>query len=326
MCHRTKFPGAAAFLVAVLPLAGQVDPAHPIVAAPVADLSATANLPLQPVGPEDLLGLQVYDAPELTRTVRVSDDGTIRLPMLSKTVRVEGLLPKDIETLVAEELQREKLFVDPYVTVNVVEYHSRPISVSGAVRTPTIFQAIGNVTLIDAITRAGGVIPDQAGSEILVTKPNGNTGQQSIQRINVKALMSGNEPELNLRLTGGEQIRVPDVGKIIVFGSVTHPGPIPVLDGAANTVMTAIAQAQGTIQFYSHTAYLYRPDDKGSMHEITVPLGDILARKKPDMTLQAKDVLYVPDSSKRRITQEMVTALTGTGSSAAVALLYVLHR
>jgi polysaccharide export outer membrane protein len=308
-----------AFLT-TFPLAAQdTRPTNP---SPTADLNPLSNLPLQRVGPEDLLGLQVYDAPEFTRSVRVSADGTIRLPMLKIPIRVQGLMPNEIEILVQEALEREKLFVDPFVVVNIVEYHSRPISVTGAVKAPVIFQAIGSVSLIDALARAGGVVPDQAGAEIIVTRPNGDTGVQSIQRIPVKALMLGTDPELNLKLTGGEEIRVPDVGKFIVAGSVAHPGPYPVLDGAANTVTTAIAQAQGTIQFYSHIAYIYRPDDKG-MHEITVELGKILARKSPDITLQARDVLYVPDSSGRRITQTTINSLTGLGSSAASALIYI---
>jgi polysaccharide export outer membrane protein len=247
--------------------------------------------------------------------------------MLKNTIHVEGLLPNEIEGLVTEALQREKLFVDPYVTVNVVEYHSRPISVSGAVKTPTIFQAIGNVSLLDAIARAGGLVPDQAGSEILVTRPNGENGERSIQRIPVKALMSGADPALNVKLTGGEEIRVPDVGKIIVFGSVNKPGAYPVLDGAANTVMTAIAQAQGTVQYFSHSAFIYRPDDKGASHEIFVDLGKILSRKAPDITLQARDVLYVPDSSGRRLGQTAITALTGVSTSAAMSMIYlgILH-
>lgn len=324
MSYRRVFASLSGLFAIVLPLAAQ-DTSHQTAPVPVADLNPNSNLPFQAIGPDDLLGLQVYDAPELTRTVRVSAEGTIRLPMLKAPIGVQGLLPNDIEKLVAEALQREQLFVDPYVTVNVVEYHSRPVSVSGAVRTPTVFQAIGNTTLLDALARAGGLNTDTAGPEIIVTKPNGYTGTQSIQRIPAKALISGAEPELNLKLTGGEQIRVPDVGKFIVAGSVNKPGPYPIIDGAANTVVTAIAQAQGTIQYFSHTAYLYRPDDKGTMHEITVPLGDILARKKPDITLQAKDVLYVPDSSARRITQETVTALTGTSTAALTAMLYILR-
>jgi len=325
MQQRNAIISLSAVFVLALPLAAQ--DAHATVPTSVADLNPSSNLPLQRVGPEDLLGLNVYDAPELTRTVRVSAEGTIRLPMLKSPIRVDGLMPNEIEALVTEALQREKLFVDPYVTVNVVEYHSRPINVSGAVRTPTIFQAIGTVTLLDAIARAGGLITDQAGSEIIVTRPNGDNSPQSIQRIPVKALIAGSDPQLNIKLTGGEEVRVPDVGKIVVFGSVNKPGAYPVLDSAANTVMSAIAQAQGTVQYFSHTAFIYRPDEKGAMHEITVPLGDILKRKQPDITLQARDVLYVPDSSGRRITQTAVTAMTGVGSSAVMSMIYlgILH-
>jgi len=322
MPHSRMSLALSAVIASVLPLTAQ-DTVRQTVPTPVADFNPGSNLPFQPVGPEDLIGLQVYDAPEFTRSIRVSEEGTIRLPMLKSPIRVQGLLPNEIEVLIAEAFQREKLFVDPYVTVNIIEYHSRPISVSGAVRTPTIFQAIGSVTLLDALARAGGVATDQAGPEIIVTRPNGDTNTQSIQRIPVKALISGAEPELNIKLTGGEQIRVPDVGKFIVAGNVTKPGAYPILDGNANTVITAIAQAQGTVQYYSHTAYLYRPDDKGTVHELPVQLGDILKRKAPDITVQARDVLYVPDSSGRRLTQTTLTMMTGVGASAAMSLIYL---
>lgn len=315
------FLALSALCAGVLPLTAQ-DTTR-TVPVPVADLNPSSNLPFQPVGPEDLIGLQVYDAPEFTRTVRVSEQGSIRLPMLKEPIRVQGLLPNEIEVMVKEALVREQLFVDPFVTVNIVEYHSRPISVSGAVKTPTIFQAIGTVTLTDALARAGGVDPNMAGPEIIITRPNGDSGTQSIQRIPYKALINSSDPELNIKLTGGEQIRVPDVGKFVVFGSVNKPGAYPVLDGNANTVLTAIAQAQGTVQFFSHTAYLYRPDDKGTVHEIAVPLGDILKRKSPDIPLQAKDSLYVPDSSGRRVTQNLVTTMTGVGASAVLSLVYL---
>jgi hypothetical protein len=61
------------------------------------------------------------------------------------------------------------------------------------------------------------------------------------------------------------------------------------------------------------------------MHEITVDLGKIQARKKPDITLQAKDILYVPDSSGRRITQTTINSLTGVGAGAVTASIYVLR-
>jgi polysaccharide biosynthesis/export protein len=321
MMRHAPFLALSFVLVGALPVGAQ-DAARQIVPGG-SDPGASSNLPIQRVGPDDLLGLQVYDAPEFTRTVRIAADGTIRLPMMKSPLRVQGLLPGEIEALLTDALEREKLFVDPYVTVNIVEYHSRPISVTGAVRTPTIFQAVGNVTLLDALARAGGLLPDVAGNEIVVTRDEGDSGSGSVQRISAKALMAGAGPELNLKLTGGEEIRVPDVGKIVVTGNVMKPGVYPVLDPIqTNTVKSAIGQAQGLAQYWGTTGYIYRTDDKGVTHEIAIPLRQIMGRKAPDVTLQARDVLYIPDSSGRRITQETVTALMGMGNAAAAALIY----
>ncbi len=318
------------FLIAAaaLPLAAQQpDAAHPVYGA--ADVTQP-NLPIQKVGPGDLLSLSVYDAPEFTRTARIAEDGTIRLPGLKAPLHVDGLLPSDIEVLLAEALKRAGLYVDPFVTVNVAEYHSRPISVGGAVRTPVIFQAVGKVTLLDALNRAGGLTSDPTSgataSEVIVTRQNGPTGPPSVQRIPVKALMAGTDPELNIELNGGEEIQVPEVAKMVVSGNVTHPGVYPVLDPIeTNTVRSAIAQAQGLAQYWASTGYIYRRDEKGAIHEIAIPLRKIMDRKAPDPELQAHDVLYVPDSSGRRITQETVTALMGMGSGLAVAMVYVLR-
>jgi polysaccharide export outer membrane protein len=320
--------------VTALPFAAQLpaqqqDASHPIYSG-VPEANTTSNLPIQKVGPEDLLGLGVYDAPEFTRTVRIAADGTIRLPMLKEAIRVEGLFPSDVEVLLAEALKREGLFVDPFVTVNVVEYHSRPISVGGMVRTPVIFQAVGKVTLLDALARAGGVVPDIpsgcTSNEVVVTRSDGDSGTPLVQHIPLKKLISGADPALNLTLLGGEEIRVPDVGKIVVTGNVVHPGVVPFLDPAeTNTVKSAIGQAQGLAQYWGSIGYIYRTDEQGKTNEIVIPLRKIMERKAPDVVLQARDVLYVPDSSGRRITQETVTALMGVGAGATTALIYVLR-
>jgi polysaccharide export outer membrane protein len=284
-----------------------------------------AALPMQKIGPEDLVSIQVYDAPEFTRSVRVSADGTIRLPMMKTPIRIQGLFPNEVETALTEALQREKLIVDPFVTVNITEYHSRPISLNGAVRIPVIFQAIGSVSLLDAIARAGGV-SDLAGPDIVITRPNGGPDAVAVQRIPIKPLIEGIDPSLNIKLSGGEEIRVPEVGKMVVEGSVLKPGIYPVQDPAArNTVMTAIAQAGGLAQFAEHKAYIIRTDDQGQTHMIDVPLWEIINRRKPDMILQARDTLQIPDSPKRRITQTTIQSVTGVGTSVGSGIILLHH-
>jgi len=136
--------------------------------------------------------------------------------------------------------------------------------------------------------------------------------------------LAGSDPDLNLKLIGGEEIRVPEVGKMVVTGNVMKPGVYPVLDPIeTNTVKSAVAQAWGLAQYWGSIGYIYRTDEKGATHEIVIPLREIMQRKAPDVTLQARDVLYIPDSSGRRITQETVTMLMGLGASATTALIYL---
>src|SRR5947209_6445643 len=97
------------------------------------------NLPAQRLGTDDLVAVSVYDAPELTRTVRVELDGTVHLPLLKSGVLAAGVFPGELEASIAEALKTEQILVDPIVKVTVVEYHSRPIAVMGAVRKPVTF-------------------------------------------------------------------------------------------------------------------------------------------------------------------------------------------
>src|SRR5262245_31383096 len=115
------------------------------------------NLPVQKIGVDDLIGIAVYDAPALTRPVRVSSDRTILLPMVKRRIPVAGLFPVDVESALSTELSKEEIMVDPIVSVSVVESRSRPISVAGSVKAPVTFQASGLVTLLDALSRAGGL-------------------------------------------------------------------------------------------------------------------------------------------------------------------------
>ncbi len=285
----------------------------------------TTNLPAQKIGENDLLMVRVYDSPDLTRTVRVSADGTIRLPMLKATLPVVGLMPVDVEKVVADALKREQLLVDPFVSVSIMEYNSRPISVNGAVKNPVIFQAVGKVRLLDAMARCNGLAAD-AGGEIIVTRPNGDAGVQSVTRVPVKALFDGSDPQLNLVLTGGEEVRVPTIGSVVVTGNVREPGVYPVQDTGVTTVMTAIAQAKGLNDFMPKVIYILRPDEQGTRHEIQVDLQSILKRKKEDVVLQAKDVLYIPLNNRAKQTATAITVLTGTAAAATSSLIYTMTR
>lgn len=287
-----------------------------------------SNLPVEKIGNNDLVGITVYDAPELTRTVRVGSDGTIRLPMLRQPIPAAGLYPTELETAITAALANGNVLVDPIVTVSVVEYRSRPISVSGAVKKPVTFQATGSVTLLDALAQADG-LADNAGAEILVSKNSSAADGKSamlIQRIPVKGLMGAEDPALNLHLEGGEDIRVPEAGKVFVLGRVKKAGAFFITDGSESSVMKALALSEGLDTFPSHSAYIYRVEGgSGSRNEIPVDLKKIMDRKSPDVPVLANDILYVPDASGVRASLKVLEMAVGAGAAIGGAAIYAYH-
>ncbi|MGA2740330.1 MAG: polysaccharide biosynthesis/export family protein [Bryobacteraceae bacterium] len=283
-----------------------------------------ANLPAQRIGANDLVAVSVYDVPELTRTVRVGADGLMRLPMLKQRIKAEGLMPSELEAAIASALVAEQLIVDPFVTVTIAEYNSRPISVAGAVKQPLTFQASGPVTLLEAITKAGGLAPE-AGPEILVSRaqsaPDGSV-TALVQRVLVKGLIDAADPAMNITLIGGEEIRVPEVGKVYVIGNVKRPGAFAVQGGVESTVLKMLALSEGLTPYASKDAYIYRREANGGKNEIQIPLSKIMERKAPDAPLLANDILYVPDNKGRRMTLGALEKVLAFGAGASTALIY----
>ena len=295
----------------------------------------TQNLPAQKIHPNDLVGVSVYGEPELTRTVRVGADGTIRLPMLRDKIKADGLMPEELEQAIVASLKTQEILVDPFVTVTVAEYHSLPpISVAGAVRTPITFQPFEKITLLEAITRAGGLSPE-AGSEILVTIPPSSAGAgpqvtnatSLVRRVQVKSLIDAADPDSNILLEGGEEIRVPELGKVYVVGNVKNPGAFPVQDISGTSILKMLALSQGLIPYATNEAFIYRREaGTASKNEIPVDLKKILDRKSPDVPLLANDVLYIPDAHKRRAALSALEKAFLFGGIAASALIYATVR
>ena len=286
-----------------------------------------SNLPIQPVGPNDLIAVSVYDSPEFSRTVRVGADGLIRLPMLKERIKASGLYPAELETAIANALVTEDILVDPFVTVNIAEYQSRPISVAGSVKNPLVFQATQTVTVLEALARAGGLAPE-AGNEILVTaKEPGEDGKPATltRRVPVRDLIDHADSSLNFTLTGGEEIRVPEAEKIYVAGNVKKPGAFQVQDSGENTVLTFLSLAEGTLPFTNKEAYIYRKEASGNKNEIAIPIGKILDRKSPDVQLEANDILYVPDNKGKRATITTLDKIVTFGAATASGVLIYRH-
>lgn len=137
-------------------------------------LAASSNHTAAPadyvIGPGDLINVQVFDVPEMSRDLRVSQTGSIGMPLVPVRMHIAGLTELQTEQKITEVLEANGLISHPEVSVTVKEKKSRPITIVGAVAHPMVYEADRQVTLIDVLAQAGGITPDAA-DHVIVTRP-----------------------------------------------------------------------------------------------------------------------------------------------------------
>src|SRR5256886_1956541 len=138
----------------------------------------SANLRMMPhdyvIGAGDLLNIYVFDVEELSREVRVSQTGTIGIPLVPVRLHVAGLTEMQTEQKIAEVLEANGLVTHADVSVTVKEHKSKPITVVGAVSHPMVYQADRPVTVLEVLAEAGGISSD-AGDTIIVSRLSQDT-------------------------------------------------------------------------------------------------------------------------------------------------------
>jgi len=263
------------------------------------------------IGSGDLLTIEVFDVPELSRDVRVNETGYISLPLMPSKVRAGGLTPFQLQDKLAELLQTNGLVSTPQVSVSVKEQHSQPITVIGAVKTPMVIQALRKTTLLQALSQAGG-IGDDAGSTVIVTRPgsdgsdpadpadaSGPTAPQSFT-INLADVLESADSRFNIPLVGGDVVSVPRAGIIYVVGAVVHPGGFLMqndLDRMTMLKMLSLAGGTTTTAKMKNAVILRKNPETGKRDQLPVDLGKVMHLKSQDVQMEANDILFVPDST-----------------------------
>jgi len=251
------------------------------------------------IGPGDVLEVSVFDIPELNRTLATSATGQLKLPYLTKALDCAGRTVPEVAAGIAAELVREQLVIDPQVQVTVLKVLSRPVTVTGAVQHPMLIEIDRPTTVLEAILRAGGPNPANAGSEVAITTV-GPTGQPQTRLTPLSAIMAGSSPDANVSLQGHEFINVLPQGQVFAVGGVNSPGAFAVNPGETLTVNKLLALSKGwKPEAQPAQASLVQVLPDGRTNTVAVNLPAIMARKNPDLTLHAGDILIVPVSEKR---------------------------
>ena len=145
------------------------------------------------IGTGDLVSVQVFDVPEISRELRVSQTGTIGIPLIPVRLHVAGLTELQAERKIQEVLESNGLVSHPEVTVTVKEKKNRPITIVGAVAHPMVYEADRQVRLIDVLAAAGGISPD-AGDHVIITRPERDVSSDSSQDSAQAPPIDGEDP------------------------------------------------------------------------------------------------------------------------------------
>ncbi len=301
------------------------------------------------IGPEDVLNINVFEAQELNREVRVSAGGEISLPLLG-SVRAAGLTPRELE-FVLQELLHRTYMKDPHVSVFVREMQSHPVSVMGAVRRPGVFQIRGSKTLLEVLSLAEG-LADDAGETVIILRgaalsaePDSPTdhaaasdppspgpqspgeanaasspvndnrsASESAVQVNLKDLLESSDSRSNPLVHPGDIVKVTRAGVVYVIGEVRKPGGFVLKSNEKISVLQALALSEGLTPTASKgAARIIRTDQQsGERKETPINLGKILAGKAPDPFLGPKDIVFVPNSAAKTTMTRGVEAAAQT--------------
>src|SRR6267154_5789681 len=303
------------------------------------------------IGPNDVVEINVFEAPEFNRKLRVAAGGEISVPLLG-TAHSGGLTARQLEA--ALESQLRAYMKDPHVGVFVSTVESHPVSVLGAVKKPGVFQVRGPKSVLEMLSMAEG-LADDAGDAVLVMRGAsanweasskdgnqagwGNSSQlytgasgsdlrggasasdhEQTIRINLKNLLQSEDSQLNVPVYPGDIVKVVRAGVVYVVGEVKKPGGFVLRSNENITVLQALALAEGlTRTSLKSQARIIRTDQSTNKRtEIPVDLGKILASKASDPLLQPKDIIFVPDSSAKSAFYRGAEAVVSTATGVAV--------
>jgi len=238
----------------------------------------SANLRMVPhdyvIGAGDVLDIEVFDVKELSREVRVSQTGTIGIPLVPVRLHVSGLTEMQAEQKIAEVLEANGLVTHAEVSVSVKEHKSKPITIVGAVPHPEVYQADRQVTLLEVLAEVGGVAND-AGDTVIITRPAQDASPDAAE-----------PPEI-----GPEQAAA---AKAPSANTKASEAPVGVASSAANaaqSVSPAAAAATAANPSVSN-------EPPPLTNTITINLNELMETgdMKNNIVLQAGDIVTVPHS------------------------------
>jgi polysaccharide export outer membrane protein len=263
--------------------------------------SLAQNKPYR-IGPRDILTLTIYAGGEKQQEVdlTVSAQGMINVPFIGATM-ADGLTPSELEKRIIEPLARD-YFVNPKVNICVKEYHSLHYYISGAVKTPGLYETTTEASLLELIAKAGGVQPSRGNVAYIMRNPSEEVSETSEpMKVDLQRLLDKGDMGANPTLKPGDVVYIPlqkalDLAEsnIYVEGEVKKPGIYDYHPGI--TAMNACVMAGGFDQFAAPNRTRIIRQNGEEVMIIKINLNKVKDGKIPDVELQPGDRIHVPET------------------------------
>ena len=224
------------------------------------------------IGPQDLLKITVLDEPELTNNYRVDSDGFITFPYVGR-VLAGGLNPGDLQDRIKNMLSPAYI-KNPQVRVEIDQYKSQSVMVSGEVRQPGKIPMTGAMSVLEALAAAGSPTP-AASSELTIArprKPGSDQPDSEIVRINWKDLQLGKGTDVVLQ--DGDLLNIAKAQTFFITGQVRNSSSYVLEPGT--TVEQAIAMAGGLSERGSDRRISASRTVKGRRVTVSLSLSDLV--------------------------------------------------
>ncbi|MDD5594934.1 MAG: SLBB domain-containing protein [Candidatus Omnitrophica bacterium] len=242
------------------------------------------------IHPNDVLEISVYNEPDLDKTVRVSEVGTVNYPLLGN-IKAGGLSVRSLEKNIADLLAEDYL-VNPQVHVFLKEYGSK-ISVLGQVKKPGSFELKGSLTVMEAIALAGDFT--ETGNPAVVKVIRRSRDKEKIYDIDTTKITEQGDKSQDLELLPGDVVSVEEYGRISVLGQVDKPGSFVLKRGL--TVLEAIALAGGFTKIAEIDGTRVVREENGKKRVFPIKASAIMKGYKTyDIILLPGDTIVVPES------------------------------
>ncbi|MBI1893437.1 MAG: polysaccharide biosynthesis/export family protein [Candidatus Rokubacteria bacterium] len=235
------------------------------------------------IGVDDVLAISVWDNKDVDQVVFVRPDGKISLPLAGE-IHVEGVTVAKLESELSELYRRT--IKGARVTVVVREIRSRPIFFIGGVGRPGPMQLTQELTLLQAVSLAGGPVPG-ADLEAAFVLRNG-----SVIPVNFTKLIQRADTTQNIKLQPHDTIVVPLADVVYIQGEIKTPSAVKFTQDL--TMLKAIAQAGGFTNVAASGRVGLVRGDGIKRENIKVNVDDMMKGTVPDMPLKPNDIIIVP--------------------------------